>query len=274
MPDDSPVPRAPGQSLAPRDPGSPVARLQQRTPARLLVGRAGTGYRTATQLSLRQDHAAAMDAVRREIDPAVDFGQDFVSRHPLVCVSSSATSKSEYLLRPDLGRVLSAVSRVATQQQCKANADLQFVIGDGLSVAAVCRQVPVLLPLLEAAAAAEGWTIGNTVFVRYARVGIMNDLGELLTPKVIVLLIGERPGLATDESLSTYMAYRPRAGHSDADRNLISNIHDAGVPAALAAPRIMALAKQMMAAQTSGTAVKEKLPELTLGPQSWRLGLE
>lgn len=265
MPDDSP-----NKSLSPGDIESRLAQLQQRTPARLLVGRAGTGYRTATQLSLRQDHAAAMDAVRREIDPAVDFGHNFTARHPLVCVSSAARSKSEYLLRPDLGRMLDEPSRLALQQ-CAKNVDLQFVIGDGLSVAAVCRQVPVLLPLLETAVAAEGWTIGPTVFVRYARVGIMNDLGDLLSPKVIVLLIGERPGLATDESLSTYMAYRPRAGHTDADRNLISNIHDAGVPSALAAPRVVALARQMMAAQTSGTAVKEKLPELETGPRPSRL---
>src|SRR5262249_19211673 len=107
-----------------------------------------------------------------------------------------------------------------------------------------------------------GWAPGQTFFVRHCRVGVLNDVGELLGPEVAVLLIGERPGLATAESLSAYMAYRPRPGHSDARRNLISNIHARGIAPDEAAWRIAALADAMRKAQASGAAVKEDLAAL------------
>jgi ethanolamine ammonia-lyase small subunit len=140
---------------------------------------------------------------------------------------------------------------------CPRNVDVQVVIGDGLSAAAVSAQVPRLLPLLAKATKARGWSFGRPFVVHNCRVGVMNDVGELLDPAVVVLLIGERPGLATAESLSAYMAFRPRPGHTDAQRNLISNIHSRGVTPEEAAPRILALAEKMMAMQTSGVAVKE-----------------
>jgi ethanolamine ammonia-lyase small subunit len=117
--------------------------------------------------------------------------------------------------------------------------------------------VPALLPLLEQGARDRGWTFGRPFVVRYCRVGLLNDIGELLDPVVTVLLIGERPGLATAESLSAYLAYRPRPGHTDAQRNLISNIHARGVNHVEAAQRILALAEQMRRVQASGVTVKE-----------------
>ena len=138
-----------------------------------------------------------------------------------------------------------------------------MVIGDGLSVAAVIRQVPYLLPLLHAGAEKRGWRFGRPFAVRYCRVGVLNDIGELLAPAVLVLLIGERPGLLTAESLSAYMAYRPRSGHTDAERNLISNIHAHGVAVGEAAARIFRLAERMRRAQLSGVAVKEEFGGLT-----------
>jgi ethanolamine ammonia-lyase small subunit len=137
---------------------------------------------------------------------------------------------------------------------------LQLVIGDGLSVTAVAAQVPALLPLLVKGAEARGWKGGQPFVVRHCRVGLLNHIGELLQPQVVVLLVGERPGLATAESLSAYMAYRPRNGHSDAQRNLISNIHARGVSAVAAAQRILNLAAQMMRVQQSGAELKEELP--------------
>ncbi len=131
-----------------------------------------------------------------------------------------ATSKAEYLRRPDLGRTLSDESRELVRTRCPAGCELQVVIGDGLSATAVAVQAPGLLDRLRDAALARGWSFGRPFLVRYCRVGVMNDIGDLLSPAVIVLLIGERPGLATAESLSAYMAYRPRIGHTDADRNL------------------------------------------------------
>ncbi len=134
-----------------------------------------------------------------------------------------------------------------------------MVIGDGLSAAAVAAQVPALLPRLEEEARRRGWGFGRPFVVRYCRVGVMNDVGELLGPGVVVLLIGERPGLATADSLSAYLAHRPRPGDTDARRNLVSNIHARGVGPDEVARRVAALAAQMFRLGCSGVAVKEEL---------------
>ena len=237
-----------------------VARIRARTPARVLSDRAGAAYRTHTQLELRHAHAAARDAVRAEFELERDLGADFVRQWKLFAVSSQASSKDEYLQHPDLGRHLSDGARRELSSRCEPQADLQVVIGDGLSVTAVSVQVPRLLPLIMEQALAHGWKSGQPFAVRYCRVGIMNDVGELLRPRVVVLLIGERPGLSTAESLSAYMAFQPRNPHSDANRNLISNIHRAGVEPKAAAARIIGLAEQMMRLQISGVELKEQIP--------------
>jgi len=234
-----------------------LQRIRARTPARVLVDRAGAGYRTPTQLELRQAHAAARDAVRHELNPERDLGPEFIKRWQLFEVSTPARSKDEYLLRPDLGRAFTNQASRQITNACPAQADLQIVIGDGLSVTAVARQVPPLLPFIAAEAERQGWKLGRPFIIRHCRVGIMNHVGELLSPKVVVLLIGERPGLATAESLSAYMAFSPRSGDTDARRNLISNIHSRGVAMQAAARRIVALAAQMRAQQASGVNVKE-----------------
>ncbi len=238
-----------------------VREIRARTPARLLVGRAGAAYRTNTQLDLREAHAAARDAVRAELDlPA--FGADFVERWGLFEVHTSASTKNDYLLRPDLGRRFDDASRAEIQKRCPSDGDLQIVVGDGLSVPAVAAQVPPLLPLLCDGATARGWKLGHLFVIHHCRVGILNEIGELLNSRVAVLLIGERPGLATAESLSAYMAYRPRAGHSDANRNLISNIHARGLSPKDAAARILNLAAQMMKSNSSGYTLREESPAL------------
>lgn len=242
---------------------SPVLRaIRARTPARILVGRAGPSYRTATQLELRRDHAAALDAVHAEIDMQRDLGTDLVQRFRLFEVRTRAASKEEYLLRPDLGRKLDDAARETVRKECPAGFVVQVAIGDGLSAAAVATQVPGVLPLLAEVAKRRDWSFGRPFFIRHCRVGVLNDIGEILDPEVVVLLIGERPGLATAVSLSAYLAYRPRSGHTDAQRNLISNIHARGVGHEDAARRIMALAEQMRRRQLSGVTVKEELPSL------------
>jgi ethanolamine ammonia-lyase small subunit len=247
-----------GKLQAPTWPGL-IERIRARTPARVLVDRAGGGYRTGTQLDLRQAHAAARDAVRTELNLERDLGSEFVHHWGLFEAATRATSKDEYLLRPDLGRSFHESERARIQSLCASEADLQIVIGDGLSVTAVATQVPPLLPLIVAHAERLGWKVGHPFVVRHCRVGIMNEVGELLKPQVLVLLIGERPGLATAESLSAYMAFRPRAGDNDARRNLISNIHRRGVPVQAAAVRIVNLAATMRAQQISGVQLKETL---------------
>ena len=248
--------KTPAQS----DNRDPLAEILTRTSARIFVGRSGPAYRTRTQLTLRSDHALARDAVQADSHWERDLGTDFLQEWGLFEVTSQAQSKAEYLMRPDLGRRLN--DRVEITRQCAVGADLQVVIGDGLSVAAIIRQVPDLLPLLHAGAEKRGWRFGQPFLIRHCRVGVLNDIGELLDPTVIVLLIGERPGLMTAESLSAYMAYRPRSGHTDAERNLVSNIHAHGVAIGEAADRILGLAELMRRAQLSGVAVKEELGAL------------
>jgi len=245
-------------SDAPLSPTDPITALLARTPARVLAGRAGPGYRTATWLQLREDHAAARDAVHAEL--ALDRLGPLVEEYRLFAVTTRAASRAEYLTRPDLGRRLDDDARTRVVAECPRGADLQVVIGDGLSATAVHAQVPALLPLLAAEAAARGWRFGRPFAVRHCRVGVLNDVGELLDPAVVVVLIGERPGLATAESLSAYLAYRPRPGHTDADRNLVSNVHARGVPPADAARRVAALAAAVARAGASGVGVKEELP--------------
>jgi ethanolamine ammonia-lyase small subunit len=246
--------------------------LRLRTPARLLVGRTGAAYRTETQLILREDHAAAVDAVQAELDLARDLGAEFVERFGLFEVTSAAVDKAQFLQRPELGRRLNEPARATIADRCPSGVDLQVAIGDGLSAAAVAAQVPALLPLLQAGANRRGWTFGQPFAIRHCRVGVLNDLGAVLEPRVVVLLIGERPGLASAESLSAYMAFRPRPGHTDAQRNLISNIHARGIDPRAAAERILALAEQMRTAQTSGVAIKEHLPGSMSGlPNNQRL---
>lgn len=234
--------------------------VRARTPARVLSGRAGAGYRSTTQLELRSAHAAARDSVRTELDVEQDLGAALVSDWNLFEVTTQAKSKDEYLLRPDLGRLFSQDAARTIQARCPQDVDLQIVTGDGLSVTAIRVQVPRLLPLLSQGAKDRGWSLGQPFVVRHCRVGLMNQVGELLRPRVVTLLIGERPGLATAESLSAYMAYRPRSGHSDAQRNLISNIHARGVPAEVAAERILKLAARMLLEMRSGASLKESLP--------------
>lgn len=235
-----------------------VRKVRARTPARLLAGRAGAAYRTETQLQLREAHAAARDAVRAELELRAAFGEAFLERWKLIELSTQARAKDSYLLRPDLGRHFDGDSRAKLRAGCPRNSDFQIAIGDGLSVPAVAMQVPPLLPLLVDGAVARGWTVGRAIVIHGCRVGILNEIGEALAPRIAVLLVGERPGLATAESLSAYMAYRPRPEHSDADRNLVSNIHSRGLGPSEAAARILNLADRMVKAEVSGFQLREE----------------
>lgn len=252
----------PGDLSTSSDLPEALRKIRERTPARILVGRAGAAYRTATQLDLREAHAAARDAVRAELDLISALGANFVKQWQLFEVCTEAASKDEYLLLPDHGRHFNESSRREILARGSRGNDIQFVIGDGLSVSAISAQVPSLLPLLDKGARARGWSIGDPFVIRHCRVGILNEIGELLAPKVAVLLIGERPGLATADSLSAYMAYEPRAFHNDSNRNLISNIHSRGLEPKTAADRILNFAAQMMALRMSGFIVREQLPSV------------
>jgi ethanolamine ammonia-lyase small subunit len=254
---------APGADLAKSSEIGSVTRsgddLARRavTPARVLLGRTGLGYRTSTQLRLRADHAAARDALSVPLDLQDSALTPLARSLDMLDLETRADSLATHLARPDLGRRLSADSVDRIRSECPRGVDLQIVIGDGLSPQAVLSQVPTLLPLLMAGAAARGLSTGQVVFVRHCRVGVLNDIGDALESQAVVLLIGERPGLATAESLSAYLAWQPRSGHTDADRNLISNIHADGVDVAQAAVRIVEFAGELRLQGRSGFTVKE-----------------
>lgn len=234
-----------------------LAGVRARTPARIFTGGVGGSYRTSTWLELRADHAAARDAVRDGIELERDFGRAFLDRWDVFEVATRAGSKDEYLLRPDLGRSLRDDAKRTVAERRERGVDVQLVLGDGLSAAALAAQAPALVPALADEAAASGLRLGRPFFVRNCRVGVMNDVGDVLAPAVVVLLIGERPGLATAESLSAYLAHRPKAGDDDSRRNLISNVHARGVPIDRAAARVVHLAARMIAEGKSGVAIKE-----------------
>jgi len=246
------TPPVPAQVPAAGASASPWVR--ELTPARVFLGRAGTSYPTATLLALRADHAAARDAVSA---PLKLTGADLGLAAPPITAHSRAESHAQYLRRPDLGRRLTEESRETIAKDCLHGADVQIVIGDGLSATAVHTQVPRLLPHLIAGCEHHGWRTGPPILVHRCRVGVVNEIGDVLAPGVVLLLIGERPGLATAESLSAYFGYRPASGHTDADRNLISNIHDDGVSTAAAVERILAFISTLLSAQRSGVEIKE-----------------
>ncbi len=228
------------------------------TSARIFLDGPGTSYSTADLLRLRGDHATAQDAVRSELtidDPGVSR---LVEDAGLFTVSTCASSLAEYLSNPERGRELDEAGRAEITRRCPPDTDLQVVLGDGLSPRAVACHGADVLQALHRQALTRGWTVGRPFLVSRCRVGILNGVGDILRPSVVVLLIGERPGLQTAESMSAYMAYRPTAGATDADRNLVCNIHERGTTPAEAVGRIMDLADQMRATANSGVGLKER----------------
>lgn len=245
-----------------------VKQALARTPVRLFTGRAGNSYTTAMSLQLRADHAAARDAVYDDIQLQRDFDEPWLQRYKLFETSTQATSRTEYLLRPDKGRLFDAESELRLLVLGDAGADVQVVLGDGLSARANIKHAPALLELLANHVAKANLYWGNPFLIHRCRVGILNEIGRLLQPKVVILLIGERPGLAQADSLSAYLAYRPMPGQTDANRNLVSNIHSNGLSVESAAQRIMHMAQLMLHQQTSGVQLAQVE---TLGAP-WRLG--
>jgi ethanolamine ammonia-lyase small subunit len=165
--------------------------------------------------------------------------------------------KEQYLLRPDLGRRLSDDTRKVIAERCVKGPDVQICVGDGLSAQAIEVNLGKILPVLQAGCKTAGLSVGTSFFIQHCRVGVMNDIGELLQPGVLILLIGERPGLGRADSMSAYMAYRPQPGHTDAERDVICNIFDGGGANPLeAGAYALRLAQKMLKAQASGVKLK------------------
>jgi len=224
-----------------------VSELLKSTPARIGVGRAGTRPLTSTMLRLRLDHAGAVDAVYGEVPPTLLDEMGFFS------VDTEADGKEMYLQRPDRGRTLTAAAKAAIMSNCATNPEVQIVVSDGLSAAAIESNIRDVYPALLDSLRVHGLSWGTTFFVRNGRVACMDPIGDLLRPQALVLLIGERPGLVSAASMSAYMCYRPRLGMLESERNVISNIHAAGTPPLEAGAHIGAVLKSMLEQRTSGT---------------------
>jgi len=248
--------------MTPEHPDAAALSLPAATPARIFQGRVGSSYRTGAMLSLRADHAAARDSVRASLDLTTQPLAALADEWRLFELISQTGTRDEYLRRPDLGRRLSVDSRRLLKEAGDQRSDVQIVIGDGLSAAAVGSQVPALLPALVRGCRGRGWRLGRPFVVRHCRVGVMNDIGEILDPGVVVLLIGERPGLGTAVALSAYLGFRPRPGDTDARRNLVAGIHPEGLSTQEACDRIVTLVAAILTASTSGTTLAGSHPML------------
>ncbi len=226
--------------------------LVDSTTARIGVGRAGPRYTTASLLLFQGDHAVTQDALYRDVD------QKLLDEFNLFTVQTKVTAgKQEYLLRPDLGRLLSDEAKRIINEKCQKNVNIQLVVGDGLSAAAIEANLRKMFPVIRQGAQTAGLTFGTPFFVKYARVGVMNDIGELIKPDVVILLIGERPGLGRAESMSAYMGYKPKYGDTDADRDVVCNIFENGGTNPLEAGAfVIQIAQKMRKSQASGVKLK------------------
>ena len=224
-----------------------VHRVKKATPARVAQGRVGTRYLTSTYMHLRAEHAVAIDAVQSSVP--IGWGE----AQGCIGLASRAKNHEEFLLYPDLGRRLDDESKKKLLQEGTRGADVQVIAGDGLSAHALLMQAPLLLPFLDTALKEQGFSTGKPIFVRFARIGVQDEIGVLLGAKSTVILVGERPGLGTGDSLSIYTAYSPKLSQDNAAKNCISNIRELGLSADVAAQDCARLMKRTFLAGGGGT---------------------
>ncbi len=225
-------------------------RVKSRTSARLGVWRTGPRCLTDTYLRFRADHAAAMDTVFTEVS------EEFLNDMGLFSVSTVCSSKEEFLTRPDLGRLFSKEAIEVIKSKCKHNPTVQVYVSDGLSSSAVEAQIKDLLPSLVQGLKAYGHDVGTPFFVKHGRVCAMDAVTEALNSVVTVVLIGERPGLATSKSLSAYISYKGYVGMKEAGRTVVSNIHEDGTSPSEAGAHIAYIINEMILQKTSGLNLK------------------
>ena len=235
-----------------------LERLRELTPARVALGLAGASLPTKALLQFSLDHARARDAVHAAFDVQslmqglADLGLG------VTCVSSRATERNVYLARPDLGRLLDADSERRLGRVASAGQRLALVVGDGLSATAVNVHAIALLRRLLPLLAADAIEIGHAVVATGARVALGDQIGAILKSRMIVMLIGERPGLSAADSLGVYLTFDPRVGTTDERRNCVSNVHGAGLGYEEAAHRIAWLIREGLARELTGVALKDE----------------
>lgn len=225
--------------------------LVDATPARIGYGRVGPRYRTKHWLVFQADQAITQDTLYRDVDDR------YLTRMGLFKVQTRISEgKQQYLLRPDLGRQLSEEAKNDIHQRCVMKPNIQVVVGDGLSAQAIEANMDQIMPVIQQGCQAAGLSMGTPFFVQYCRVGVMNDIGDILEPDVLMLLIGERPGLGRADSMSVYMGYRPHSGHSDADRDVICNVFNGGTNPLEAGAYAVQLAQKMIVHKAAGVRLK------------------
>jgi ethanolamine ammonia-lyase small subunit len=251
----------------PVDPQNPWLELRRLTPARIALGRTGTSMPTGAQLDFQFAHAQARDAVHLPFDHA-GLGAQLAERgRESVLLHSAATDRNSYLQRPDLGRKLSDESAQTLRDYAQAHpggVDLAIVVADGLSALAVHRHTMPFLERMEEQITAEGWSVSPVILVEQGRVAVADEIGERLGAKMVVILIGERPGLSSPDSLGLYFTYNPKIGLTDAYRNCISNVRLEGLSYGMAAHRLLYLMREACRRQLSGVNLKDEAQVQTL----------
>lgn len=223
-----------------------LERMIKRTTARIGVGRAGPRLKTQTLLALRADHAQARDAVMKDVDSKV------LEEAGLFCVQSLCEDKDTYITRPDLGRQLSPEAVRTLKEKCVPNPDVQIYISDGLSSTAVEANARKILPVITEALQSKGLKVGTPFYLRFGRVGAQEHIAETLGAKVICTLLGERPGLATAESMSAYITYNAYVGMPESKRTVVSNIHKDGTAAVEAGAYVAEVIAKILEQKASG----------------------
>ncbi|MFJ7726965.1 ethanolamine ammonia-lyase subunit EutC [Neobacillus sp. NPDC097160] len=229
-----------------------LTELISKTPARIGVGRAGLRPKTDTWLKFRFDHAAAVDAVYGNVN------EELLKRLDLFKVSTMVNDKEVYIRRPDLGRKLSDEAKKTISEKCRKAPTVQIIVSDGLSSSAVEENCEDVYLSLQQSLISLGLDTGTPFYIEKGRVAVMDDVGELLQPKVVVLLIGERPGLVSAESLSAYLCFKPRKGTIEADRMVISNIHKGGIPPVEAGAYLGTVIQKILKYEASGVSLVQK----------------
>jgi ethanolamine ammonia-lyase small subunit len=265
MHDDKPAPAT----------ANPWQELRRLTPARIALGRAGTSLPTAAQLDFQFAHAQARDAVHLPLDCSALAAQLGGDGEQALLLHSAAADRHVYLQRPDLGRRLDASSVELLHRHRAEHAqgyDLAIVIADGLSALAVQRHSQPFLQRLREQMAGDGWSLAPLCLVQQGRVAVADEVAELLGARMVVIMIGERPGLSSPDSLGLYFTYAPRVGLTDAFRNCISNVRLEGLSYGVAAHKLLYLMREACRRQLSGVTLKDEaeLPGLG-GEQPARL---
>jgi len=227
--------------------------MRKSTPARILLGRAGARQKTASYLRFQADHSAAIDAV------FMDVSEEVLNANGLVQVQTVVQDKDEYLMKPDLGKKLSEEAKRTIADRIEKGKQVQIIVVDGLSSTSIEANISDIMPALIQGLKNEGLSVGTPFFIKYGRVGVMDDVAPLVDCEVLVELIGERPGLITAESMSVYMAYRPNHKTVEAERTVISNIHRGGTLPAEAGAHLATVVKKMVEHKASGVQLSQLL---------------